>query len=52
MNYTLYNDDFKNVVRDIPDESVDLILIDIPFNISRENNFKTMNLYSHVLVLL
>lgn len=42
MNYTLYNDDFKNVVRDIPDESVDLILIDIPFNISRENNFKTM----------
>lgn len=30
------------LIKDLPDESVDLILTDIPFNISRENNLKTM----------
>lgn len=35
MNYTLYNDDFKNIIQEIPDESVNLILIDIPFNIGK-----------------
>lgn len=29
-------------MRQIPDNSVDLILTDIPYNISKDNNFKTM----------
>lgn len=34
--------DCLELTRNIPDNSVDLVLTDIPFNISRENNFKTM----------
>ena len=34
--------DCIELVKNIPDNSIDLILTDIPFNISRENNFKTM----------
>ena len=34
--------DFLEHIGDIPEESIDLILTDIPFNISRSNNFKTM----------
>ena len=34
--------DFIDGVLGIPDESIDLILTDIPFNISQDNNFKTM----------
>lgn len=30
------------LIKNIPDASIDLILTDIPFNISTENNFKTM----------
>jgi len=46
-----YPEDFVNkvicgnyleVIKDIPDNSIDMILTDIPYNISRENNFKTM----------
>ena len=38
----IYNIDFKDGIKELPDESVGLVLTDIPFNISRENNFKTM----------
>jgi DNA modification methylase len=34
--------DFVDVVKTIKDESIDFILTDIPYEISRENNFKTM----------
>lgn len=38
----IYNEDYLNGLSKIEDESVDLILTDIPFNISRDNNFHTM----------
>ena len=38
----LYNMDYSDGIKKIKDESIDLILTDIPFNISKENNFKTM----------
>lgn len=38
----LINDNCFNVLSEIKDESIDLILTDIPYNISRDNNFKTM----------
>ena len=41
-NYQLYHDDFKNCLKDIPDHSIDAIITDIPYNISRNNNFQTM----------
>ena len=41
-NYQLYHDDFKNCLKDIPDHSIDAIITDIPYNISRDNNFQTM----------
>ena len=34
--------DFLEAVPRLDDESVDLFLIDIPYNISKENNFRTM----------
>ena len=34
--------DCLELINDIPDESIDMVLTDIPFNISKENNFKTM----------
>lgn len=39
-NYELYNDDYINVIDKI--DKVDAIITDIPYNISKENNFKTM----------
>ena len=33
----LYNDDYLNSIKKIEDESIDLILTDIPYNISRDN---------------
>ena len=36
----LINDDFVNCINDLP--YIDLILTDIPYQVSRENNFKTM----------
>lgn len=39
----LYNGDCLEVMKDIPDKSVDMILTDPPYDISRDNNFKTMN---------
>ena len=41
-NIKLINGDFNNIIDNIKDESIDLILTDIPFNISKDNNFKTM----------
>lgn len=34
--------DCLELMKDIPDESVDLVLTDPPYNIARKNNFKTM----------
>ena len=42
MNVKLYNDDCMNVLKEIDDNSVDLILTDPPYNIARDNNFHTM----------
>lgn len=42
FNYRIYNNDFKKVLFDISDNSIDAIITDIPYNISRDNNFKTM----------
>ena len=39
----LYNGDCLEIMKDIPDKSVDMILTDPPYDISRDNNFKTMN---------
>jgi len=38
----IYCMDCLDGIKGIPDESIDLILTDIPYNISKENNFKTM----------
>lgn len=38
----LYNNNFTDIIPSIPDESVDLFFIDIPYNISRNNNLSTM----------
>jgi site-specific DNA-methyltransferase (adenine-specific) len=38
----IYNIDCMELMSDIPDSSIDFVLTDIPYNISRENNFKTM----------
>lgn len=38
----LIQGDCLELMKDIPDKSIDLILTDIPFNISKSNNFKTM----------
>lgn len=38
----IYLTDYIEGLKQIPDNSIDLILTDIPFNISRENNFQTM----------
>ena len=39
---TLLHGDCLEIVRDIPDGSIDLLLTDIPFNISKQSNFRTM----------
>lgn len=40
--HKLLQGDSVELAKKIPNESIDLILTDIPFNISKENNFKTM----------
>lgn len=42
MEYKLFHDNCLEIIKRIPNESIDLILTDIPYNISKENNFKTM----------
>lgn len=39
----LINDNNLNALSDIPDNSIDLILTDPPYNISRKNNFESLN---------
>ena len=41
-NINLFNGDCLEVVKGIPDGSVDLVLTDPPYNIARDNNFHTM----------
>lgn len=38
----IFNDDFLNGIKDIPEQSIDLILTDIPYNISKKDNLKTL----------
>lgn len=40
--YKLLHGNCLELIKNIPNESIDLILTDIPFNISKDNNFKTM----------
>ena len=40
--YVLMQGDCLEMMEEIPDEGVDLLLTDIPYNVSRKNNFKTM----------
>lgn len=46
MSLTLQNQiilgDFTERINQLPNESIDFTLTDIPYNVSRENNFKTM----------
>ena len=41
-NIQLYQGDCLEVMKNIPDKSVDLVLTDPPYNIARNNNFTTM----------
>ena len=41
-NGVLYNGDCLEVMKSIPNKKVDLVLTDPPYNISKDNNFKTM----------
>jgi site-specific DNA-methyltransferase (adenine-specific) len=42
MNINIYNKNYLEGIKKIQPNSIDLILTDIPYNISKENNFKTM----------
>lgn len=42
QNIQLYQGDCLEVMKNIPDKSVDLVLTDPPYNIARDNNFTTM----------
>ena len=39
----LWNGDCLELMKNIPNNSVDLIVTDPPYNISRKNNFHTLN---------
>lgn len=41
-NIQLYQGDCLEVMKNIPDKSIDLVLTDPPYNIARDNNFTTM----------
>ena len=41
-NIQLYQGDCLEVMKNIPNKSVDLVLTDTPYNIARDNNFTTM----------
>ena len=41
-NGILYNNDCLDIMKHIPKESIDLVITDPPYNISRETNFHTM----------
>ena len=40
--YTIKQGNCLDLIQTLPDNSVDLVLTDLPYNISRENNFGTM----------
>lgn len=40
--YKIKQGNCLDVMKEIPDQSIDLILTDPPYNISRKNNFATM----------
>lgn len=42
-DYKLYRGDCLEMIDQLPDRSVDLMLTDPPYNISRENRFWSMN---------
>ena len=42
QNIQLYQGDCLEVMKNFPDNSVDLVLTDPPYNIARDNNFTTM----------
>lgn len=42
ISIDLRQGDCLELMKDIPDKSIDLILTDPPYNISRPNNFKTL----------
>ena len=42
----IYQGDCLEVMKSIPDKSVDMILTDIPYNVSQKNNFCTMTRYN------
>lgn len=42
MKIDLRYGDCLEVMKDIPDKSIDMIITDPPYNISRPNNFKTL----------
>ncbi len=42
----LYNGDCLEIMKEFPEKSVDLVLADPPYNISRKNNFSNMERYN------
>ena len=44
----LYHGDCLEMIKNIPDGSIDLLLTDPPYNVSRENNFQTMGTASRI----
>ena len=42
MSVRLLKGDCLELMKSIPDKSIDLLLTDPPYNISKNNNFKTM----------
>ena len=42
-NYELYKGDCNSILKEIKAGSIDLVLCDPPYNISKDNNFTTMN---------
>lgn len=47
MSYKLYNGDCLEIMKDIPDETIDLVLIDPPYNIGKDkwDKWKTVDEY-------
>ncbi len=45
-NGILYCADCLDIMKQMPENSVDLLLTDPPYNVSRKNNFKTMKRYN------
>ena len=47
MSYELYNEDCLEIMKDIPDETIDLVLIDPPYNIGKDkwDKWNTVDAY-------